>query len=101
MSHLKLFRPDGLDIEERGGEIDAPVILPFARLNYSSDCRLLDPLSRARTIHANRCCCNCGYPVVEPIELDDSIMNRNRLPIPGTATLVGFRCDRCHLEWPA
>jgi hypothetical protein len=100
MSHLKLFRPEA-DVEQRGADDDAPIILPFARFSYSRDYRLLDPLSRARTIYANSRCCNCGYPMVEPIELDDSLMNRNRLPIPGTATLVGFRCDRCHLEWPA
>jgi len=103
MSQLKLYRPDGLDIDELvAREESGPVILPFALSSrYSRDYRLLDPVSRARTIHHNRRCCHCGHPIVEPIELDDGVVNRNRLPVPGTATLVGFRCDRCHTEWPA
>lgn len=103
MSRLKLFCPDGLEMDDRVlREASEPVILPFAAADrYAKDYRLLDPLSRARTIYENRCCCNCGHPVVEPIELDDGILNRNRLPMPGTASLVGFRCQRCHNEWPA
>ena len=42
-----------------------------------------------------------SHPIVEPIELDNGILNRNRMPIPGTATLVGFHCHGCQREWPA
>ncbi|VAX36154.1 hypothetical protein MNBD_PLANCTO02-2686 [hydrothermal vent metagenome] len=61
--------------------------------------RELNVLDRARTLHINRFCPECGYPDVEPLELDDAIINRNSLPIPGTATLVGFHCNDCHTEW--
>lgn len=56
---------------------------------------------RAHLLHANRHCPYCGHPIVEPLELRDAALNRNRLPIPGTATLVGFHCHDCQAEWPA
>ena len=103
MSQLRVFRPVALDADERiDPDESEPVILPFALSSrFSGNYQLLDPLLRARTIHQNRRCAYCGYPIVEPIELDDCVLNRNRLPVPGTATLVGFRCDRCRAEWPA
>ncbi len=103
MSRLKLFRPDGLDaVDQDPHDEGEPVIVSFpTATRFSRDYRLVDPLSRARTIHNNRRCCYCGHPMVEPIELDDGILNRNRLPVPGTATLVGFRCEHCQSEWPA
>ncbi len=58
-------------------------------------------LDRARTLYLNRCCPDCSHPIVEPVELDDAMVNRNGQPIPGTATLIGFRCDACDNEWPA
>ena len=38
---------------------------------------------------------------IEPIELQDAVISpKNRLPIPGTATIVGFHCNDCGTEWP-
>ncbi len=61
--------------------------------------RELSVVDRARTLHMNRACPHCGIANVEPLELDDAVMSRNFLPIPGTATLVGFHCNDCHSEW--
>lgn len=72
--------------------------------NFGSDraaASTLNVVDRARTLYANRCCPTCTYPIVEPVELDDAMVNRNGQPIPGTATLIGFRCDACDSEWPA
>ena len=59
------------------------------------------PLDRARSLRSNDRCPHCSRSLVKPLELDDAVRSRNNLPIPGTATLVGFHCDSCHWEWPA
>ncbi len=102
MSHLKLYAPvagDAVDYPQ--GNDGEPLILSFtprrgARLHN----HVMDVIERSRILHRNRCCPNCNHPVVEPIELDDAVMSRNHLPIPGTATLVGFHCQACSCEWP-
>ncbi len=60
----------------------------------------LRPLTRARALHANRACPFCRHPVVEPVVLNDGLRDGTGQYIPGSATLVGFHCDRCHSEWP-
>jgi hypothetical protein len=60
-----------------------------------------DPLDRARSLRCNDRCPHCSRSLVKPLELDDAVRSRNNLPIPGTATLVGFHCEGCHWEWPA
>ena len=57
-------------------------------------------LHRARALSENRTCRFCRHAQVEPIELDDPQYGRGNLPIPGTASLVGFRCHSCRSEWP-
>jgi len=59
----------------------------------------MDVITRARLLFSNRKCRGCSYPVVEPIELADAVTNRSGLAIPGTATLIGFRCCGCDAEW--
>ncbi|HUG93376.1 MAG TPA: hypothetical protein VML55_21235 [Planctomycetaceae bacterium] len=103
MSQLRLFRPARPESSNRlSGCADGPVILSFpatyARLRRGS---LANPVARARILHKNRCCPGCRHAIVEPLELNDSLFNRSNLPIPGTATLVGFYCGKCHREWPA
>ncbi len=101
MSHLRVFEP--------AADLETPEIIPFrpTTLRFvpaDDDYRRttsLDVLQRSRTIHENRQCPTCHHPVVEPLELRDGAVNRNGMPIPGTATLVGFRCQRCDHEWPA
>ena len=61
----------------------------------------LDVISRARLLFTNRRCRHCLFPVVSPLQRDDAQLNRQGLEIPGTATIVGFRCDSCDAEWEA
>ena len=103
MSRLRILWPEGpqgehhVDLEDGG-----PVTLSF-KLHAERRPRwtVADLISRARVLHQNNRCPNCSHPVIEPIELADGVLNRSRMPIPGTATLVGFRCERCQVEWPA
>jgi hypothetical protein len=110
MSRLKLYWPDArgrveavilsMVSADRAGE---PTVIPFAPFQRQpkGDSRMTDVVGRAHTIHTNGRCPACRHPVVEPIELNDAFIGRGNLPIPGTATLVGFRCDGCDCEWQA
>lgn len=111
MSRLKLYWPDQdsseSSVSSPSSSEDSPsdeMIIPF-RLNSfpntaDPSLALIDVVTRAQTLRENRECRQCGHPVVEPVELNDADVNRNGLPIPGTATLVGFHCARCDREWP-
>ena len=104
MSRLSVYWPD-----EYGSTsttvADEPRIIPFpGTLRRSSrstreEVPKLDVISRTRLLFANRQCRQCRYPVVEPLELDDAEVNRQGLEIPGTSTIVGFRCHSCDAEW--
>ncbi len=58
-------------------------------------------LARARALHRNRCCPHCGRGGAIPVDLGDGDDRHWAMPVPGTATLVGFYCDACGAEWPA
>ena len=110
MSRLKLYWPNSRrQLEavvmapvsaDRAGE---PAVIPFARCRRrpGDGSRLTDVVDRAYTIYTNGRCPVCRHPVVEPIELNDAVVGRGNLPVPGTATLVGFHCEGCDSEWPA
>jgi hypothetical protein len=101
MSQLKLYRPSNREQKLRIDEGEQEIISfpAFARRRGPKDA--LSILRRARLLHANRLCQHCGHPIVEPLELDDAVVSASNMPIPGTATLVGFHCAGCHREWPA
>lgn len=101
MSTLKIYRPD--QAHNNAQPVD---ILSFRRPWESRQQQQQDEatrrvLIRAKLIRANRECPCCNSASVVPIELGNAILNRNRLPIPGSATIVGFRCTLCENEWPA
>lgn len=103
MSRLRLYWPEARGAAD-GGFFDEsePVTVPFAqRAKRLRDSRLRDCVNRARVIYSNSRCPVCRHPVIDPIELNDGAVGRSNLPVPGTATLVGFRCERCASEWPA
>jgi len=102
MSHLKLYRPPEGNRTYRFDEPE-PATLPFKPYFQSrqKSRQSMDELARARLLHENRVCPYCQHPEVEPLELDDAVYNGSGMPIPGTATLVGFHCLQCHAEWPA
>lgn len=109
MSELKLYRPEAGDVDTVPD--DGPQIFriedyfdrrpPRRELFPSRHDDEADTVDRARILHLNRRCPYCKHPVVEPLELNDGRMNRNRSRVPGTATVVGFHCQGCYLEWPA
>lgn len=79
-------------------------ILPFSqqppRTTIISG-RMTAPVDRARLLNENHECPECNRSNIEPLELQDAIISpRSRLPIPGTATIVGFHCNECGTEWP-
>ena len=107
--HLRLFTPtDETATETEDGSTipvnDAPEdIIPFERARRSVifSGRFMPAVDRAKLIHQNGTCPECGHQDIEPLELADSMISpRNRLPVPGTATIVGFHCNDCGTEWP-
>jgi hypothetical protein len=60
----------------------------------------MDPLTRARVLHDNRCCPWCRRGGVIPLDLGDGDDRNRAMPVPGSSTLVGFFCDSCGAEWP-
>jgi hypothetical protein len=99
MSALRIVWPLE-DVADRDIAGDQPDVVPFRRVSRTQT-RQQDVVERARTFYRNRRCATCGYPVVTPIELDDALINKCGQKIPGSATLVGFRCCGCHAEWLA
>ncbi|MEX0717837.1 MAG: hypothetical protein WD066_14680 [Planctomycetaceae bacterium] len=101
MSRLNVYWPDAAEREDVPyGPDGEPLILSFCRAIVASRRGESNPaLLRARSLHRNRCCPECDHPVVQPLELADAFVGRGRIPVPGTATLVGFRCGRCAAEW--
>lgn len=111
MSRLKLYWPDQdscgtSEMTSSSAEDSASdeMIIPFRLRSFAdseaSHVSLINAVTRAQMLRENCECRQCGHPVVEPVELNDAAINRNGLPIPGTATLVGFHCTRCDREWP-
>ena len=102
MSQLKLYQPDEVHQGRRVLRIDEAEPRIFSFRQYAArrgNRQVLQVVARARRLHDNRACPYCDHPVVRPVELQDAVVNRSRLPIPGTATLVGFHCERCSAEW--
>ncbi len=101
MSRLKLYRPVVSELVQsclQNGE--QPAVLPFARFTATvKSHNVLNVASRARSIYKNRQCPYCQHSIVEPVELNDAILNRNGTSISGTATVVGFHCNDCRSEW--
>ena len=92
MSRLRLFDP-ALDDEH------APAVIPFTprlKEHFSSG---PSALRRARLWNSNQACPCCRRATVEPVELEDGLLNAKAEPIPGTATIVGFNCSSCGHEW--
>jgi hypothetical protein len=101
-----------------------PVILPFSRKSWRAPIdreprgredagnqrislsefrrmtKPMDVLTRARALHENRCCPSCRRAGAIPLDLGDGDDRNAAMPIPGSATLVGFYCDACGAEWP-
>lgn len=99
MSRLSVYWPEDANSSQAPDENPAIVAFPRNIKRPSAAGTPLDVVTRARLFFQNRRCRGCGYPVVDPVELADSVVNRNGMSIPGTATLIGFRCRGCKCEW--
>lgn len=97
MSALRIHWPEEV-VSPANSAAAEPAILTFQAAHPATRPHL-NVIERARALFANRQCPVCHFPVVIPIELDDAVINRCGQPIPGTATLVGFRCQGCCAEW--
>lgn len=102
-TRLRLYVPPEEDSTAAAPEAAPRDILPFRRheprIVFSG--RFVPAVERARLIHENGVCPRCERQDVEPLELDDARVSAgSRLPVPGTATLVGFHCNDCGAEWP-
>jgi hypothetical protein len=103
--HLRLFNPpeEPVAAEQNLMDTDRPHILPFRSRGEAPviSGRFTPPADRARMIHDNGACPECELTDVEPLELEDGLISsRSQLPVPGTATIVGFHCNHCGAEWP-
>ncbi len=104
--HLRLFSPleeMSPDAATQTAEESFDDIIPIdgARRSVIFSGRFLPPVDRARLLHNNSTCPECAHHDIEPLELEDSVISpKNRLPVPGTATIVGFHCNDCGIEWP-
>tara|TARA_R110002111_G_scaffold248400_1_gene312071 strand:- start:93983 stop:94351 length:369 start_codon:yes stop_codon:yes gene_type:complete len=105
MSILKIYYPDDTRSEPVVSLDDpAPMTLPFNRGYFRKPHFLQQEdwvLKRARILFKNHQCPACSSSAVESLELRDGLLNRKNRLIPGTATVVGFRCESCDTEWPA
>ncbi|HEY2253140.1 MAG TPA: hypothetical protein VGH74_18835 [Planctomycetaceae bacterium] len=118
MSCLKLHWPQSLSVyapvdaewqDDSAGddpEGSEPVILSFPRRTRSITGRIgpsiqRDLLTRARIIHENRCCEECGRAAVVPVDAEPALAYRDSMPVPGSGTLIGFACECCGHEWQA
>ncbi|MEZ6061436.1 MAG: hypothetical protein R3C19_13915 [Planctomycetaceae bacterium] len=103
MNRLRLFNPSAREPDVENASDEPSDILPFrprSRTTVVSG-RMFAPVDRARIIHDNGQCPECSHTDVEPLELEDALISpKSRLPIPGTATIVGFHCHHCGTEWP-
>ncbi|MDC0273362.1 MAG: hypothetical protein P8M30_08170 [Planctomycetaceae bacterium] len=112
MSRLKLYWPENDQAEtttypSRFSEDVSGDNMVIPMRNFRADhasspatgSSMMSVLVRAQVIRENCQCPSCGHPVVEPVELNNAAPSKNGLPIPGTATLVGFHCCGCEQEW--
>ena len=99
MGTLRLFSPDSVvDLADDSDVAILPLRRPTLRPRSTDQLRILN---RARMRFANRICPCCCRATVAPVELKDCEYDRGGREIPGTATVVGFSCERCGHEWPA
>jgi len=88
-------------VGSRPEEEDGPVLLNFQEYTDRRRRHSPSPLQRAQQIHANCECPACHAALIIPLVLNDGRRACSGEEVPGTATLVGFRCDVCSAEWPA
>ena len=108
MSNLKLYAPQENDVLDFSDDFDLriaseetdPAILSFGTImERVRGTSFMELVTRSRVIYRNKECRCCGRPTVEPVEQEDALQGRNRMPTPGAGTLVGFQCQYCRHHW--
>ena len=99
--HIRLYEPPA-EVPEPDETFAPRDIIPMHRGRTTIiSGRFTPPADRARMISDNSVCPECSGFDIEPLELQDAVISpKNRLPVPGTATIVGFHCNGCSTEWP-
>ena len=107
MSILRLYDPECAD-SELGTEFPATVPLRRETQLDASEWRRQSPresshqaAQRAHMLRQNSTCPHCQRGGVIPLLLNDGVRGFGNQTVPGTGSLVGFRCITCHGEWPA
>lgn len=102
MTRLRVYSGPENRVSSRFSSAERPGVIPFSSLvarrnRVAAAAAVLD---RARALHENRSCKNCGCSGVEPVTLNDGLRDGSGQYVPGSATLVGFHCTQCRTEWP-
>lgn len=110
MSDLKVYWPDSEPVSaepipveraETGSVSNEPEIYSFAEWIDKLQSPEANPtVLRAQRLNANQSCPECSRAGVLPLMLNDGRMDGSGRLVPGSATLVGFRCESCSHEWP-
>lgn len=101
--NLRLYSPPEEPVSSAEADEHETDIIPFetARRSLIFSGRFMPAVDRARVIRNNSTCPSCEGHCIELLELDDALISpKSRLPVPGTATIVGFHCSDCGAEWP-
>ncbi|MBL8811763.1 MAG: hypothetical protein JNM43_16465 [Planctomycetaceae bacterium] len=104
--NLRLFQPadsapESVPMTQVPDVFEDIIPIERARRSVILSGRFMPAVDRAKLIHRNSECPECHKHDIEPLELDDAMVSsRSRLPIPGTATIIGFHCNDCGTEWP-
>lgn len=107
MSELKVYWPESGSIPEEAeiassGDSGEPEIYSFVEwVERLRSPALNSSALRARRLHVNQSCPECHRASVLPLMLNDGRLDGAGRLVPGSATLVGFRCEQCCSEWPA
>lgn len=110
MSDLKVYWPENESavaealprkMAEASSVSNEPEIYSFAE--WVENLRQPDSQTlalRAQRLNAHQTCPDCCRAGVLPLMLNDGRMDSSGRLLPGSATLVGFRCETCSHEWP-
>lgn len=102
--HLRLYEPPQEEVPQNKVELtEDRHVIPFRSPRRATiiSGRITPPADRAKILHDNAACPECSRHDIAPLELQDAAISpKSRLPIPGTATIVGFHCNDCGTEWP-
>ena len=102
MTRLRVYSgPETTNRVSRFSSADRPDVIPFSRFVSRSNriAAATAVVNRAKALHENRTCRNCGGTNVGPVTLNDGVRDGSGQYVPGSATLVGFHCGQCRTEW--